>query len=124
PGPKTISITMQAHVCAYHLVSSHRHTTANIANAIRKPTFAANMCRDLFMMSPTTDRGLRLFGGFAGGGGCRRGFGRTRGRAITLYIVGVPGEVALEAVLDVRRSGEAVKFTRIDDELRGAAEAL
>src|SRR5207249_8110201 len=51
-------------------------------------------------------------------------FGGARRRAVAFDVVSIPGEVALQAVLEVRGCGEAVKFTRIDDELRGAAEAL
>ena len=38
--------------------------------------------------------------------------------------MGVPSEVAFEAVLNMGGRGEAVKFTGVDDELGGAAEAL
>src|SRR6266852_2160134 len=38
--------------------------------------------------------------------------------------VGIPGEVALEEVLDVGRHGEAVVFAGVNDQLGRAAEAL
>src|SRR3989441_6613873 len=52
-------------------------------------------------------------------GGCG-----TRGRRITFDVVSVPGEIAFEAILNVRRRGEAVVFAGIDNELGGAPKSF
>jgi hypothetical protein len=58
------------------------------------------------------------------GGGRRCGLGRTGGGRVAFDVVGVPGEVALETVFEVRGRGETVEFTGVDDEFGGAAEAF
>ena len=63
-------------------------------------------------------RQAKLIGGLGGGGGL---FGRTRGRGITFDVVGVPGKVALEAILYMGRRGEAVVLAGVDDEFGGHA---
>lgn len=57
-----------------------------------------------------------------GSGGWR--LGRSGWRGIAFDVVSIPGEVALEAVLNMRRRGEAVIFAGIYDEFGCAAEAL
>src|SRR6266446_10919915 len=52
-------------------------------------------------------------------GGCG-----TRGRRITFDVVSVPGEIAFEAILNVRRRGEAVVFAGIDNELGAAPKSF
>src|SRR5467141_1810520 len=65
-----------------------------------------------------------LVGRLGGGRSSQPGLGRTRRGGVTFDKMSVPGEVTLETVLDMRRSGEAVIFAGIDNELGGAAEAL
>src|SRR5579863_704618 len=56
---------------------------------------------------------------------CWRWLRRGRGRGLTLNVMRVPGQEALETVLDVRRRGESVIFAGINHKLGGdAAEAL
>src|SRR5258708_5948800 len=50
--------------------------------------------------------------------------GGTGGSGVAFDVVSVPGEVALEAVFEVRGRGETMKFAGIDDEFGGAAEAF
>src|SRR5260370_22599971 len=46
------------------------------------------------------------------------------GRGFAFHVVSVPGEVTLEAVLNVGRDCKLVVFARVDYELGGAAKAL
>src|SRR2546430_11217827 len=53
-----------------------------------------------------------------------RRFGRTGRGGIAFDVVGIPGEVAFEAVLDVGGCLEFVVLAWVDDEFGSAAEAL
>src|SRR5713226_1398086 len=54
----------------------------------------------------------------------RRRLRRTGRRGLPFDVVGIPGEEALEAVLDMRRRSEAVIFAGVNDGVGGAAESL
>lgn len=52
------------------------------------------------------------------------GVGRSGGGGVAFDVVGVPGEIAVEAVGDVGGESELVILVGVDDEFSGYAEAL